>query len=98
MHERRTVSVSNRLAASARSLRTNVALMRAFQRSPMDFLDVLQANDAGTVPVRMGPERVLLIDDAADVWALLTKHARRTGKGRGLVRARVLLGQRPAHE
>ena len=40
----------------------------------------------------MGPERVLLIDDASQVWELLTTHARRTGKGRGMVRARLLLG------
>ena len=36
---------------------------------------------------------MLLVDDAAQVWDLLTKHARRTGKGRGLVRARLLLGE-----
>jgi cytochrome P450 len=40
----------------------------------------------------MGPERMLLVDDPAEVWQLLTTHARRTGKGRGLVRARRLLG------
>jgi cytochrome P450 len=40
----------------------------------------------------MGPERVLLVDDATEVWEMLTTHARRTGKGRGLVRARLLLG------
>jgi cytochrome P450 len=78
---------------SARSLRVNVALIRAFRRSPMDFLDVLVASGAGTVPLRMGPERVLLIDDATQVWELLTTYARRTGKGRGLVRARLLLGE-----
>ena len=66
--------------------------MRAFRRSPMDFLDVLVANGAGTLPLRVGSERVLLVDDAAEVWELLTTHARRTGKGRGLVRARLLLG------
>jgi cytochrome P450 len=69
-----------------------MALMRAFRRSPMDFLDVLVASGAGTIPLRMGPERVLLVDDATQVWELLTTHARRTGKGRGLVRARLLLG------
>ena len=77
---------------SARSVGVNVALMRAFRRSPMDFLDVLVASGASTVPLRMGSERVLLVDDAAQVWELLTTHARRTGKGRGLVRARLLLG------
>jgi cytochrome P450 len=81
------------LALSARSLEVNVALLRAFRRSPMDFLDVLVASGASTIPVRMGPERVLLVDDAAQVWDLLTKNARRTGKGRGLVRARLLLGE-----
>ena len=70
----------------------NVALMRAFRRSPMDFLGLLVANGAGTVPLRVGSERVLLVDDAGEVWELLTTHARRTGKGRGLVRARLLLG------
>jgi cytochrome P450 len=87
------VSVPDLLARSAASLGVNVALMRAFRRSPMDFLDVLVANGASTVPLRMGPERVLLVDDAAQVWELLTTHARRTGKGRGLVRARLLLGE-----
>jgi cytochrome P450 len=81
------------LGQSTRSLSVNVALMRAFRRSPMDFLDVLVANGAGRVPLRMGPERVLLVDDAAQVWELLTTYARRTGKGRGLVRARLLLGE-----
>jgi cytochrome P450 len=87
------VSVPDLLARSARSLAVNVALMRAFRRSPMDFLDVLVASGAATVPVRMGPERVLLVADATQVWELLTTHARRTGKGRGLVRARLLLGE-----
>src|SRR5215210_1925526 len=67
--------------------------MRAFRRSPIDFLDVLRASGAGTTPLRMGPERVLLVDDASQVWELLTTHARRTGKGRGMVRARLLLGE-----
>ena len=78
---------------SARSVGVNLALIRAFRRSPRDFLDVLVASGASTVPLRMGPERVLLIDDATQVWELLTTHARRTGKGRGLVRARQLLGE-----
>jgi cytochrome P450 len=81
------------LTRSGRSLGVNLALMRAFRRSPTDFLDVLVANGAGTVPLRMGPERVLLVDDANQVWELLTTHARRTGKGRGLARARQLLGK-----
>jgi cytochrome P450 len=76
-----------------RSVGVNLALMRAFRRSPRDFLDVLVASGARTVPLRMGPERVLLVDDATQVWELLTTHARHTGKGRGLVRARQLLGE-----
>jgi cytochrome P450 len=71
----------------------NAALVRAFRRSPMDFLNMLVASGASTTPVRMGPERLLLVDDATQVWELLTTHARRTGKGRGLVRARLLLGE-----
>ena len=78
---------------SARSVGVNLALIRAFRRSPRDFLDVLVASGASTAPLRMWPERVLLVDDAAQVWELLTTHARRTGKGRGLVRARQLLGE-----
>jgi cytochrome P450 len=58
----------------------------------MDFLDVLVTRGASRVPLRVGPEQVLLIDDASQAWELLTTHARRTGKGRGLVRARLLLG------
>ncbi len=81
------------LTRSARSVGVNLALMRAFRRSPWDFLDVLVASGARTVPLRMGPERVLLVDDATQVWELLTMHARRTGKGRGLARARQLLGE-----
>jgi cytochrome P450 len=91
--ELRAVNSRDLLTRSARSLQVNVALMRGFRRSPMDFLDVLVASGAGTIPLRMGPERVLLVDDAAQVWDLLTTHARRTGKGRGLVRARLLLGE-----
>ena len=75
-----------------RSLTVNVALMRAFRRSPMNFLDVLVASGAHTLPLHVGSERVLLVDDATHVWELLTTYARRTGKGRGLVRARLLLG------
>jgi cytochrome P450 len=81
------------LTRSAGSVGVNLALMRAFRRSPRDFLDVLVASGARTVPLRMGPERVLLVDDATQVWELLTTHAPRTGKGRGLVRARQLLGE-----
>ncbi|HET8915229.1 MAG TPA: cytochrome P450, partial [Propionibacteriaceae bacterium] len=88
-----TSKVTLILTRPARSVVVNLALVRAFRRSPMDFLDVLVANGAGTVPLRMGPERVLLVDDATQVWELLTTHARRTGKGRGLVRARELLGE-----
>ncbi|HEV2930747.1 MAG TPA: cytochrome P450 [Propionibacteriaceae bacterium] len=87
------MSAPDLLARSTRSLMVNVALMRAFRRSPMDFLHALVASGAATIPLRMGPERVLLIDDAIQVWELLTTHARRTGKGRGLVRARLLLGE-----
>ena len=86
------MGVPDLLARSARSVALNVALVRAFRRSPMDFLDVLVAGGAGTDPVRMGPEHVLLVQEAGEVWELLTTHARRTGKGRGLVRARLLLG------
>ncbi len=70
----------------------SVALVRAFRRSPLAFLDQLRAAGAAEAPIRIGPERILLLEDAADVWTLLTTHARRTVKGRGLTRARVLLG------
>jgi cytochrome P450 len=70
----------------------NLALLRAFRRSPIDFLDLLVASGASVEPLRVGPERVLLLDDPGQVWELLTTHARRTQKGRGLVRARLLLG------
>jgi cytochrome P450 len=70
----------------------NLALLRAFRRSPIDFLDLLVASGASLEPLRVGPERVLLLDDPTQVWELLTVHARRTQKGRGLVRARLLLG------
>jgi cytochrome P450 len=70
----------------------NLALLRAFRRSPIDFLDLLVASGASVEPLRVGPERVLLLDDPTQVWELLTVHARRTQKGRGLVRARLLLG------
>ena len=70
----------------------NLALLRAFRRSPIDFLDLLVASGASVEPLRVGPERVLLLEDPTQVWELLTVHARRTQKGRGLVRARLLLG------
>jgi cytochrome P450 len=87
------VSAPGLVAQSTRSLKINAALVRAFRRSPIDFLNTLVASGASTTPVRMGPERLLLVDDATQVWELLTTHARRTGKGRGLVRARLLLGE-----
>ena len=80
------------VARSVRSIRVNVRLVRAFRRSPWDFLAVLVASGAQTRPLRIGTELVLLLDDAGEVWELLTTHARRTGKGRGLVRSRLLLG------
>ena len=70
----------------------NLALLRAFRRSPIDFLDLLVSSGASEEPLRVGPERVLLLDDPTQVRELLTVHARRTQKGRGLVRARLLLG------
>jgi cytochrome P450 len=51
------------------------------------------ASGAGKIPLRMGSERVLLVDEATQAWELVTTHARRTGEGRGLVRARLLLGE-----
>ena len=48
------MSVPDLLAQSAGSLSVNVALMRAFRRSPMDFLDVLVASGASTSPAADG--------------------------------------------
>lgn len=59
----------------------------------MAFLEALTAGGARETPVRMGTEHVLLLDEASQVWELLTTHARRTAKGRGLTRAKVLLGE-----
>ena len=81
------------LGRLARSLSVNAALVRAFRRSPIDFLEVLTASGAKEAPLSMGSERVLLLDEASQVWELLTAHARRTAKGRGLTRAKVLLGE-----
>jgi cytochrome P450 len=86
------MSPSGLLARAPRSVLVNAALIRAFRRSPVEFLDVLTANSAHRTPLRIGSEQVLLVDDPNDVWALLTAHARQTAKGRGLVRARLLLG------
>lgn len=87
------VGMTRLLPGPARSLVTGAALVRAFRRSPTEVLDVLVASGADRAPVRIGPERVLLIREPAEVWELLTTHARATGKGRGLVRARPLLGE-----
>jgi cytochrome P450 len=87
------VSTTGSLLRSARTLSVNAGLVSAFRRSPMDFLDALTASGARSVPLPMGSERVLLLDDASQVWELLTTHARRTAKGRGLVRAKILLGE-----
>ena len=90
--ERNSIAAAGPRTRSARSLQINLSLLQAFRRSPVDFLDVLLANGANQVPLRVGSERVLLLDDPAQVWELLTVHARHTRKGRGLVRARLLLG------
>ena len=87
------MSRSGSLLRSARLLPVNAGLVRAFRRSPTDFLDALTASGARATPLPMGSERVLLLDDASQVWELLTTHVRRTAKGRGLVRAKVLLGE-----
>jgi cytochrome P450 len=73
-------------------VRVNLALLRAFRRSPLEFLDLLVDSGASARPLRVGSERVLLLADPQQIWELLTAHARRTQKGRGLVRARLLLG------
>jgi hypothetical protein len=90
--EQNSIGVAGRLTSSARSVQVNLSLLRAFRRSPIDFLDRLLANGATEVPLRVGSERVLLLGDPAQVWELLTVHTRRTQKGRGIVRARLLLG------
>jgi cytochrome P450 len=90
--DQNSVRVTGSRTRSARSLQDNLALVRAFRRSPIDFLELLVTSGASNAPLKVGPERVLLIDDAARVWELLTIHARRTQKGRGLERARLLLG------
>ena len=89
--EQNSIGVAGRLTSSARSVQVNLSLLRAFRRSPIDFLDGLLANGAAEVPLRVGSERVMLLDDPAQVWELLTVHTRRTQKGRGIVRARLLL-------
>lgn len=81
-----------RVGAWPGALRRNVALLRAFRRSPIDLADQLVARGAGSAVVRFGPERVLLVSDPAHAWDLLTTHARRTEKGRGIRRARPVLG------
>jgi cytochrome P450 len=73
-------------------MRVNLRLLYAFRRSPIDFLDLLVARGASMELLRVGPERVLLLDDPKQILELLTVHSRRTQKGRGLVRARLLLG------
>jgi cytochrome P450 len=90
--DQNSVRVTGSRTQSARSLQDNLALVRAFRRSPIDFLDLLVADGASDAPLRVGPERVLLVDAPDQVWELLTVHARRTRKGRGLERARILLG------
>jgi cytochrome P450 len=90
--DQNSIEVAGAGTRSARSAQVNLALIRAFRRSPMQFLELLVASGANAVTLRVGSERVLLIDDPAQVWELLTVHARRTQKGRGLVRARLLLG------
>lgn len=90
--DQNSIGVVSSRTRSARSLQVNLPLLRAFRRSPIEFLDLLVASGASTAPLRVGPERVLLVDDPAQVWELLTVHSRRTEKGRGLVRARLLLG------
>jgi cytochrome P450 len=87
-----TIGAAGRRTRSMPSVQINLALLRAFRRSPIEFLDLLVARGASADPLRVGPERVLLVDDPSQVWELLTVHARHTRKGRGLVRARLLLG------
>jgi cytochrome P450 len=87
-----SVGVAGPRTRSIRPGQVNLALLKAFRRSPIDFLDLLVARGASEVPIRVGPERVLLLNDPAQVWELLTVHCRRTQKDRGLVRARLLLG------
>jgi cytochrome P450 len=86
------VGVAGPGTRSVRPVRVNLALLRAFRRSPIEFVDLLLASGASARPLRVGSERVLLLDDPTQIWELLTAHTRRTQKGRGLVRARLLLG------
>ncbi|HET6759611.1 MAG TPA: cytochrome P450 [Propionibacteriaceae bacterium] len=87
-----TVGVARPGTHLGRPVRVNLALLRAFRRSPIEFVDLLVASGASARPLRVGSERMLLLDDPTQIWQLLTAHTRRTQKGRGLVRARLLLG------
>jgi cytochrome P450 len=90
--DQNTIGAAGPRTRSMPSVQINLALLRAFRRSPIEFLNLLVARGGSADPLRVGPERVLLVDDPSQVWELLTVHARRTRKGRGLVRARLLLG------
>jgi cytochrome P450 len=67
------------------------ALVR-LRRSPLPFLTGLAATHPRTATLRIGPERVVVVNDADLAHELLTLRARATVKGRGLARARFLLG------
>jgi cytochrome P450 len=70
----------------------SLSVLRGLRRSHVDLLCKLAADHPEQVWFRLGPERVLMVNNADLAWQLLTTHAGQTIKGRGLTRARVLLG------
>jgi cytochrome P450 len=67
--------------------------MLAMMRRPLDFIPGL-ARDYGDVAlVRMGAQPVVLVSDPERIRDVLVTHARQFHKGRGLERAKLLLGE-----
>src|SRR5581483_2382027 len=62
-------------------------------RNPPDFFTTLQRTYGDLVSYRMGGETVFFVNDPALIKDILVTHNRNFLKGRGLERARRLLGE-----
>jgi cytochrome P450 len=78
-------------AVAARPGEAVRALVR-LRRSPTRFFCDLAAEHPVTARVTIGPERAVVVNDPSLARELLTTRAKVTVKGRGLARARFLLG------
>ena len=65
----------------------------AFRRDPLGFLERVSREYGDVASYRIGPQRIVLLNNPEYVKDVLVTHHRRFHKGRVLQRAKILLGE-----